>query len=106
MITLTNEAHTKITKHLAKRGAGLGIRIGVKTTGCSGLAYVLEYVDNPIETDLLYPQDGFNVYVDKKSSVYLIGMNIDFKKNGLNEGFEFGNPNAKDHCGCGESFRI
>ena len=74
MITLTNEAHTKITKHLAKRGTGLGIRIGVKTTGCSGLAYVLEY--------------------------------IDFKKNGLNEGFEFGNPNAKDHCGCGESFRI
>ncbi len=83
MITLTNEAHTKITKHLAKRGSGLGIRIGVKTTGCSGLAYVLEYVDNPIETDLLYPQDGFNVYVDKKSSVYLIGMNIDLFSYGI-----------------------
>lgn len=106
MITISNEAHTKITKHLAKRGSGLGIRIGVKTTGCSGLAYVLEYVDNPIDTDLALMQEGFTVYVDSKSSVYLKGMHIDYKKNGLNEGFEFSNPNARDHCGCGESFRI
>lgn len=106
MITVTETANNKIKRHLEKRGKGLGIRIGVKTTGCSGLAYVLEFVDKPNDEDILYPQDAFNVYVDPKSQVYLNGMVIDYKKNGLNEGFEFVNPNAKDYCGCGESFRV
>ncbi len=106
MLTLTEPAHEKIIKHLTKRGKGLGIRIGVKTTGCSGLAYVLEFVDTANEEDIKYEQDGYAVFVDPKSHVYLNGMTIDYKKNGLNEGFDFGNPNAKDHCGCGESFRV
>lgn len=106
MITVSDTAHNKIKHHLTKRGSGLGIRVGVKTTGCSGLAYVLEFVDSPIDTDKVYEQDGYNLYVDPKSEVYLTGMVIDYKKNGLNEGFEFNNPNAKDYCGCGESFRV
>lgn len=106
MITLTDVAKTKISKHLENRGKGYGIRVGVKTTGCSGLAYVLEFVDNPNDHDLVVEQGNFNVYVDPKSSVYLTGMTIDYQKKGLNEGFEFINPLEKDRCGCGESFRV
>ena len=106
MITVTDKATNKVKQTLAKRGKGLGIRIGVKTTGCSGLAYVLEYVDNPMAEDLKIDCDGCLLYVDPKSSAYLQGMTIDYVRNGLNEGFEFLNPNERDKCGCGTSFRI
>jgi iron-sulfur cluster assembly protein len=106
MITVTDKATNKVKQTLAKRGKGLGIRIGVKTTGCSGLAYVLEYVDNPMTEDLKIECDGCALYVDPKSCAYLQGMTIDYVRNGLNEGFEFRNPNERDRCGCGESFRI
>ena len=108
MITLTDKASNKIKQTLAKRGKGLGIRIGVKTTGCSGLAYVLEYVDkNEAEVGVVnFIQKDFIVLVDEKSLVYLKGLTIDYVRNGLNEGFEFSNPNERDRCGCGESFRV
>ena len=108
MITLTDKASNKIKQTLAKRGKGLGIRIAVKTTGCSGLAYVLEYVDThePEIGVVNFIQKDFIVLVDEKSLVYLNGMNIDYVRNGLNEGFEFSNPNERDRCGCGESFRV
>jgi len=108
MITLTEKAINKIKQSLQKRGKGLGIRLGVKTTGCSGLAYTLEYVDEykPEEGVTNFAQNDFIVLVDAKSLVYLNGMNIDWVRNGLNEGFEFINPNERDRCGCGESFRV
>ena len=106
MITLTSQASDRIQKHLVKRGRGVGIRLGVKTTGCSGLAYVLEYVDSPDPADVHYESNGSSVYVDPKSLAYLDGVQVDFVRNGLNEGFEFSNPNVKDECGCGESFRV
>lgn len=106
MITLTDTAKTKIQYHLDKRGTGEGIRLGVKTTGCSGLSYVLEFVDKPDTNDLVIEQDGFKIFVDPKSNIYLTGMTVDYKKQGLNEGFEFINPNEKARCGCGESFTV
>ena len=108
MITVTDTAAKKIKHNLAKRGKGVGIRIGVKTTGCSGLAYVLEYVDEYIaEAGITnYAQNDFVVLIDAKSLVYLNGLTMDWVRNGLNEGFDFVNPNEKDRCGCGESFRI
>ena len=106
MITVTNTASKKIQANLARRGQGLGIRLGVKTTGCSGLAYVLEYIDQLESTDTVFEQEGFIIAVDPKSSVYLDGLEIDYVRQGLNEGFEFNNPLEKDRCGCGESFRI
>jgi iron-sulfur cluster assembly protein len=106
MINLTDIASKKVQQTLAKRGKGLGIRIGVKTTGCSGLAYVLEYVDQSNPDDIIIDCKGCNIYVDPKSCAYVQGMTIDFVRNGLNEGFEFKNPNERDRCGCGESFRI
>lgn len=106
MIIATPAAVNKIKQQLERRGRGLGIRIGVKTTGCSGLAYVLEFVDFPVDTDFKVDCNDCNIYVDPKSCPYMQGMTIDYVKNGLNEGFEFKNPNEKDRCGCGESFRI
>jgi iron-sulfur cluster assembly protein len=108
MITVTDKASKKIKQNLEKRGKGVGIRIGVKTTGCSGLAYVLEYVDKyEAEVGVTnYAQNDFVVLVDAKSLVYLNGLTMDWVRNGLNEGFDFINPNEKDRCGCGESFRI
>lgn len=106
MINLTEKASNKIKQTLAKRGSGLGIRIGVKTTGCSGLAYVLEYVDKANDTDIAVDCNGCMLYVDPKSCPYVQGMTVDFVRNGLNEGFEFKNPNERDRCGCGESFRV
>ena len=106
MVTLTTEASTKILQNLERRNKGLGIRIGVKTTGCSGLAYVLEYVDKPALEDLAFEQTGFTLYVDPKSYQYLQGMTVEYVRKGLNEGFKFINPNERDRCGCGESFRI
>ena len=108
MILLTDKAWEKIKTQLRKRGKGVGIRLGVKTTGCSGLAYTLEYVDT-YEAELgviNYSQKDFVVLIDSKSEVYLKGLTMDWVRNGLNEGFDFKNPNEKDRCGCGESFRV
>lgn len=108
MITITEQASKKIKTLLAKRGSGVGIRLGVKTTGCSGLAYTLEYVDNyTAEAGVTnYAHQDFCVLVDAKSLAYMNGMTVDWVRNGLNEGFEFRNPNERDKCGCGESFRV
>ena len=108
MITVTDTASKRINQTLAKRGKGVGIRIGVKTTGCSGLAYVLEYVDS-IEYEVgitNYAQLDFAVLVSAEDEPYLNGLTMDWVRNGLNEGFEFRNPNERDRCGCGESFRV
>jgi len=106
MLSLTEAASKKVKQTLSKRGKGLGVRVGVKTTGCSGLAYVLEYVDTPNEGDIVVDCNGCSFFVDPKSCPYIQGMTIDFVRNGLNEGFEFKNPNERDRCGCGESFRV
>ena len=106
MISLTETAADKVRQQLERRGKGVGIRIGVKTTGCSGLAYVLEYVDTVYESDCIFESNGVHIYVDGKSMAYLNGIEMDWVRNGLNEGFEFQNPNEKDRCGCGESFRV
>jgi iron-sulfur cluster assembly protein len=108
MITVTDKARKKIKETLARRGKGVGIRIGVRTTGCSGLAYVLEYVDTyEAEVGVTnFAHEGFIVLVDAKSLVYLKGLTMDWVRNGLNEGFDFVNPNERDRCGCGESFRV
>lgn len=106
MITLTERAAQRVQKTLTQRGCGLGIRVGVRTTGCSGLAYVLEYVDTPAPEDQHVDCSGCNVFIDPKSCAYLTGLEIDYVRNGLNEGFEFSNPNERDRCGCGTSFRI
>ena len=107
MIEVTALAAEKITQQLAKRGHGLGIKIGVKTSGCSGLAYVLEYVDTPSALrPITLDKHGVTVYIDTKDMVYLSGLTLDWKKQGLNEGFDFINPNETGRCGCGESFKI
>jgi iron-sulfur cluster assembly protein len=106
MITVTNTASNRIKRNLTQRGQGMGIRLGVRTTGCSGLAYVLEYVDTLAPEDTAFEQDGFVVVVDPKSLSLMDGLEVDYVRRGLNEGFEFKNPNEKDRCGCGESFRI
>jgi iron-sulfur cluster assembly protein len=105
-ITLTDAAAQRVRTFLDNRGKGIGLRLGVKTTGCSGLAYVLEFVDELQEGDEVFSEHGVNVIVDAKSLVYLDGTELDFVKKGLNEGFEFKNPNQKDECGCGESFTV
>jgi len=106
MISVTEIAAKKIVANLKKRGRGMGIRLGVRTTGCSGLAYVLEYIDVLNAEDIAVEQNGFVIAVDPKSSAYLNGLEVDYVRQGLNEGFEFTNPLERDRCGCGESFRI
>ncbi|MBO4576329.1 MAG: iron-sulfur cluster assembly protein IscA [Neisseriaceae bacterium] len=106
MITLTERAATHIRNFLAKRGKGQGVRLGVKTSGCSGMAYALEFVDTPDEADQVFESFGVKVFVDSKSLLYLDGTQLDYVKEGLQEGFKFDNPNAKDTCGCGESFHV
>lgn len=106
MIHLTESAATHIRNFLENRGKGEGIRIGVKTSGCSGLAYVLEFVDEIESHDQVFEQHGVKVFIDPKSLVYLDGLEMDYAKTGLNEGFEFSNPNQKGECGCGESFTV
>lgn len=106
MISLTEKASNKVKQKLLRRGKGEGLRVSVKTTGCSGFAYVLEYVDVPNKDDYCIESHGCKVFVDTKTSVYLKGLEIDYIQKGLNEGFEFINPNERDRCGCGESFRI
>jgi len=108
MIELTDLAARKVKAHLDKRGRGLGITIGVRTTGCSGLAYKLEYVDSmPDAGDYMsFNSEGVMIFVSQKDLPYVDGLVMDFKRQGLNEGFEFINPNERDRCGCGESFRV
>lgn len=106
MITLTEGAARKIQQQIQKRGQALGIRIGVKTTGCSGLAYVLEFVDSAVEQDTRVECAGCTIFIDPKACPYVNGMTVDYVRSGLNEGFDFKNPNERDRCGCGESFRI
>ncbi len=105
-IQLTEVAATRVQKFLATRGKGVGLRLGVKTTGCSGMAYVLEFVDELQSDDQVFESWGVKVVVDPKSLIFLDGTEVDFGKEGLNEGFQFKNPNAKDACGCGESFTV
>lgn len=106
MITLTERAALKVKVQLMNRDRGYGIRVGVRTTGCSGLGYVLEYVDVVNPDDIVFRSEGVNIYVDPKSLPFVEGMVMDWKRDGLNEGFDFQNPNVKDECGCGESFRV
>lgn len=105
-ITLTETAATRVRNFLANRGKGVGLRLGVKTTGCSGMAYVLEFVDAVEGEDHVFESHGVKVIVNPKSLVYLDGTELDYGKEGLNEGFKFNNPNVKDSCGCGESFNV
>lgn len=105
-ITLTENAATRVQKFLAQRGKGVGLRLGVRTSGCSGLAYTLEFVDEAQPDDHRFDNHGVTVLVDPKSLAILDGTELDFVREGLNEGFKFNNPNEKDACGCGESFRI
>ncbi len=105
-ITLTDAAAHRVTQFIAGRGKGLGLRLGVRTTGCSGMAYVIEFADDVDDTDIVFDDNNVKVVIDKKSLVYLDGTELDFVKEGLNEGFKFNNPNVQDECGCGESFTI
>lgn len=105
-ITLTEKAAKQVRKQLEKRGSGLGLRIGVRTSGCSGMAYVLEYVDNPEDDDISNESHGVKVFFKLKNKPYLDGVQLDFVREGLNEGFKFLNPNEKASCGCGESFAV
>lgn len=105
-VTLSESAARHVTGFIAKRGKGLGIRLGVQTSGCSGMAYKLEFVDAAEAEDMVFDSHGVKVVVDPKSLPYVDGTELDFVKEGLNEGFRFNNPNVKDQCGCGESFNI
>ena len=105
-ITMTDAAAARVSSFLANRGKGIGLRLGVKPTGCSGLAYVLEFVDELADEDQVFEQDGVKIIVDAKRLIHLDGTQLDFVKEGLNEGFQFNNPNAKGECGCGESFSV
>ena len=105
-VTLTSQAADHIGKYLQKRGSGIGLRLGVRTTGCSGMAYKLEYVDEAAADDQVFESFGVKVFIDPKSLAYLDGTELDFVREGLNEGFKFNNPQEKDKCGCGESFNV
>ena len=103
---MTESAARHVNRYLSKRGKGVGVRLGVKTTGCSGLAYKLESVDDLTADDVVFETHGLKILIDPKSLAYLDGTELDFVREGLNEGFKFNNPNERDRCGCGESFRV
>lgn len=105
-ITLTERAAERIKSFLVARGKGIGLRVGVKTTGCSGFAYIVDFTDELRETDKIYEDRGVKIVIDDKSLPFLNGSEIDFRREGLGEAFKFNNPNVKDTCGCGESFNI
>ena len=105
-VTLTDRAAEHVQRYIQKRGRGVGLRLGVRTTGCSGLAYKLEFADEVKPEDTTFETNGVRVLVDPKSLAYLDGTELDFVREGLNEGFKFNNPNEKDRCGCGESFNV
>lgn len=106
MISATETAAARVQAFLMKRGKGIGLRLGVKTSGCSGLAYKLEFVDSSNPDDRVFESNGIKIFVDAKSLQYLDGTILDYTKEGLQEGFKFTNPNVKDECGCGESFTV
>ena len=105
-ITLTEAAADRVREFIDKRGSGVGLRLAVKTTGCSGMAYVMEFADQVEDDDVVFEHQGVKVLINPKSLVYLDGTELDYAKEGLNEGFKFNNPNVKDMCGCGESFNV
>ncbi|MEJ1964565.1 MAG: iron-sulfur cluster assembly protein IscA [Gammaproteobacteria bacterium] len=105
-ITLTERAASRVQQSLSKRGVGVGLRLGVRTAGCSGLAYTLEFADRQEPDDSTFESRGVTLIVDPKSLPYLAGTELDFVREGLNEGFKFQNPNSKAQCGCGESFTV
>lgn len=105
-VSLTDAAAERVRAQLARRGRGFGLRLGVKTTGCSGMAYVLEFADAPDADDRVFEEKGVKIVISAKSLVYLDGTELDYGREGLNEGFRFTNPNEKARCGCGESFSI
>ena len=106
MIVITELAAKKVQQQIQKRGKGLGIMVGVRTTGCSGLAYKLEYIDTPNSENIKFESNGVNIFVNPTDLPYIDGMTMDWKRQGLNEGFDFINTKEKDRCGCGESFRV
>jgi iron-sulfur cluster assembly protein len=105
-VTLTEKAARRVRDSIAKRGSGIGLRLGVRTAGCSGLAYTMEFADVRQESDVAFESQGVTLLVDPKSLPYLAGTELDFVREGLNEGFKFHNPNSKAQCGCGESFTV
>ncbi|MGE3298305.1 MAG: iron-sulfur cluster assembly protein IscA [Porticoccaceae bacterium] len=105
-VTLTERAALKMQRSISSRGKGLGIRLGVKTSGCSGMSYVMEFVDEILDGDRCFESHGVNVVIDARSLPYMMGTELDFVRQGLNEGFKFENPNAQATCGCGESFTV
>lgn len=105
-VTLTEQAAERVKKFLSNRGQGVGLRLGVRTSGCSGMAYVIEFADQVEPDDMVFEDHGVKVLIDQKSLVYLDGTQLDYVREGLNEGFKFKNPNVKQTCGCGESFGI
>ncbi len=105
-VTLTERAATHVSNFIAKRGKGVGLRLGVRTSGCSGMAYTLEFADEIAVDDNQFESHGVKVLVDPKSLAYLDGTELDYVREGLNEGFKFNNPNIKSQCGCGESFGV
>lgn len=105
-ITLTEKAAKHVSRYIERRGKGIGLRLGVRTNGCSGLAYTLEYADELVAEDQVFESHGVRVFVDPKSLPYIDGTELDFAREGLNEGFKFQNPNVKNECGCGESFHV
>ena len=105
-ITRTEAAADRVREFIDKRGSGVGLRLAVKTTGCSGMAYVMEFADQVEDDDVVFEHQGVKVLINPKSLVYLDGTELDYAKEGLNEGFKFNNPNVKDMCGCGESFNV
>jgi iron-sulfur cluster assembly protein len=105
-ITLSERAADRVRKFLVQRGKGVGLRLGVRTSGCSGMAYTIEFVDEALPEDLAFESHGVTVLTDPKSLAFLDGTELDFVREGLNEGFKFNNPNVKNSCGCGESFNV
>jgi iron-sulfur cluster assembly protein len=105
-ITLSERAAQRVQKFLDQRGKGVGLRLGVRTSGCSGMAYTLEFVDETLPEDITFESYGVTVLIDPKSLTFLEGTELDFVREGLNEGFKFNNPNVKNSCGCGESFNV
>ena len=105
-ITLSDKAAKHVANFLSKRGKGVGLRLGVRTSGCSGMAYKIEFADEIGTDDITFESHGVTILVDPKSLPYLEGTELDYAREGLNEGFKFNNPNVKDQCGCGESFNV
>jgi iron-sulfur cluster assembly protein len=105
-VSLTEKAATQIAKQLTKRGTGLGLKLGVKKSGCSGYAYALDYADELQENELVFEYHGVKVIVAQEDLSFVDGLELDYRREGINEAFQFNNPNVKGTCGCGESFAV